>query len=196
MPFEFGDPDENEGNEDFDPKTSDNLKDVRDWGKKGWQQAKAAEKSLKELEELRAFKATAEKAQKATSAEAIFEALNLPKAQAKLFVAVSDEVSEEAVKKYATEFGLVPAAAAAEGTTEGSPADQELVGITPPTKKPGFQPVTGQGAEGFVDGATYTLDDIKKMLAGGDGARVEELAKKGKLGLEKLAGDYPTDNRQ
>ena len=52
MPFDFGDPDENEGNEDFDPKTSDNLKDVRDWGKKGWQQAKAAEKSLKELEEL------------------------------------------------------------------------------------------------------------------------------------------------
>jgi hypothetical protein len=192
--FAFGDEDENEEQQEFDPKTSDNLKDVRDWGKKGWAQVKAAEKSLKELEELRAFKATAEKAQKATSAAEIFERMNLPKAQAKLFVAVSDEVSEEAVKKYATEFGLVPAAAAAEGT-ESDAGDRDLV-ATPVKKPEGFKPVTGQGNEGFVDGAVYSLDDIRKMLAGGDAARVEELSKKGKLGLEKLAGDYPTDNRQ
>lgn len=182
--------DENEEQDEFNPQTSDNLKDVRDWGKQGWKQAKAAEKGLKELEELRAYKADSEKKVKAAGAAEIFEKLGLPKQQATLFTAVSDDVSEEAVKKFAETFGL---SVAEKQDNEGAGAQEEVV--APPEKQEGFRPVSGRGSEGFQSGTVYTLEEIQKLLLAGDTARVEDLSKKGKLGLEKLSDIYPTDNR-
>lgn len=176
-----------DGDNQFDPDSATaQLKEVRNWGKTLERKVKAQEKDLKELEELREFKKGYEVEVRSAAAAKVFESLGLPPAQARLFVAQSQEVSEDAVRKFATDYGLVAAEVPAGGSGENSPGGQ--AGGTPAPQ--GYHPVVGQGSEGFVDGSTFTPEDIEKLLASGQSDRVSELVSKGKVKFEKLDEEY------
>lgn len=187
-PFGTSGPDDDDG-DGFNPDSGNvQMKEVRDWGKSLERKLKAQEKDMKELEALREFKKGYDVDVKSTEASKVFEKFGLPAAQAKLFVKESQEVSEDAVRKFAADYGL----AVTEPTAgvEGEKKVEVGSGTTEPPAPQGYRPVGGQGSEGFVDGSFYTSDDIENMLKSGQADRVSEIVQKGRTKLEKLDEEY------
>lgn len=167
------------------PPDNSSMKQLRDWAKARDKVAKQAEKLAKENEELKAFRQEVETKQKAADAGRIFSELQLPEQMAALFVKETDEVSAEKVAEWATSYGLAPKTpdpVQQAGESQGAPGTTE------------FKPVTEPSAT-FVEGKTYSLDDVKKLIKEGQVQKVNELHEQGLIKLDSLADHYP-DHRE
>lgn len=162
------------------PPDSTSMKKLRDWANARDKVAKQAEKLAKENEELKAFRVEVETTKKAADAGTIFRELQLPEQMAGLFVKEADEVSAAKVAEWATGYGLTPVTP---DPTQPTEEEQKGAGT-------GFQPVT-EPTGTFVDGKTYSLDDVKELLKRGQSDKVKELHEKGLVHLDKLEDHYP-----
>lgn len=141
-PFAF---DEDEV-EETERKESNPVKQLRDALKAAQKEAK---ESKKELEELRAFKSDYERRERAQSATQAFSKLGLNEKHAELFVKLNPEaeLTEEAVKTFATEYGLP--------VTEQATTDE-----TTPEEAPFAPADVGSSGEGYI--SRQQLDEMYK----------------------------------
>lgn len=150
-----------------DPGTeSENFKKVRDYSKK---LEKALKRQQDQINELTEYKETATRESRSAALAAGFKDAGLSEAQVALYPAEA-EVSADAIKEFATKYGLT-AGSSTEGTTEKQP------------QAAGFKP---EGQEGGTPSNVVARSDWLKMVQN-DPDAAQRLLNEGKVDLSDVA---------
>lgn len=147
------------------PAESQNLAEIRKWGKSLERQLKAV---TPELEELRAYRAERVKAEREAIITTTFKEVGLDERHGKLFAALNPdtEVNAEAVTKFASEYGLP--------TTQGEEVDAPSEGYSPP--------VVPSAIPGGLK--KYTQAEVMALLREGKADEVSRAVKEGRVEKE------------
>lgn len=171
--LEASETEEPAGQEDETPagtSESSAIKAIRD-SQKSWE--KKARELGKELKAAHAQITEFTTTKRTETAYGVFDQLELPKAQADLFLKNHEgDVTADAIRQFVTDYGLKDLSAETGGTTE--------------EKSEGFQP--GGTGSGTAEPKVYSLDEAK-TLAGSDPARLESLISSGRVSLDTLPGN-------
>lgn len=155
------------GDESDSGAESKDFVTLRKYARKQEREAKAL---AAEIETLRAFKAEVEQAKRAETLVSTFKEVGLSEKHAELFAKVNPEaeITADAVKAFANEYSLPT-------------VETQEVPDAPDVQPNGFTPVvTGHGPA--IE--QVSIDDIDKLRAAGQFAKVEELFAKGLVAEE------------
>jgi hypothetical protein len=153
------------------PTETATIKAVREWGK-SWE--KKAKEALKQVADLEAYKTSVVEAERKATVSTVFKELELPEAQAELFLKVNEgEVTADAIKQFVTDYGLK--------------GGEDLSGGTTESKSGGFD-AGGPNDARPLGSKMYTADEALQ-LAQSDPEAYAAARKAGRVQLDKLPGN-------